>query len=559
MSKHYLLQKTNGKLIKKTVKDWAREEQNKLKFLKYSFEKPYTTATTPTSEEVDTQLQREGCKREMFNGDYYCFNPIEISENDLFAGNYKNENVTNVKKNTNARTDKLDVEREKSSVSVSGTTGFDLIENIKLFVENNSVPLFKTIPNNPLIAVFDESGFFLSSAAQAEYDLIKDEPHLYIAFTKDDNRSTYIGKSFQKGGRWKRSHAYHLGTLAHHLNNTIRYDDQNHIHWIDAWMNTDSIKRSRNINTIDLKSEVYVAFIPFFIYSERHFHDLTKEEIRAINHRVESLLIQNFLNMNIGLLNTQGNNNINRINKSNDLPTNKSVEAPIEKLDWEKIKDKNKKKLLIIACSDSKATGGWDIPIPEKYYFNNPDIYNNLINDRLDRVAQYRDLITTAPNYFIKDRVGRGEVAADYFSEQLIKPLYLPAIERYTGRNFYKQSLFNLYIQKHKESNLHILIVSGFYGLLEFRDYIIDYHLEISRKPLWTRNNNTSIREAVNKYLQENEITDEMVFYSLSTDYRRALKPIPQWTNLFITKDWDRSANNANSARFLEEKFLPYL
>ncbi len=53
MSKHYLLQKQKGIIIKKTVKDWAREPQNQKKFPKYSFQRPYNTDTTPTSEEID--------------------------------------------------------------------------------------------------------------------------------------------------------------------------------------------------------------------------------------------------------------------------------------------------------------------------------------------------------------------------------------------------------------------------------------------------------------------------------------------------------------------------
>jgi len=94
MSKHYLLQKQNGKLIKTTVKDWARENQEK--FPKFSFEKPYTTVTTPTSEEIDAQLQREGCIREIFNGDYYCYNPKVINGNDLVGSKYMNEGITEV-------------------------------------------------------------------------------------------------------------------------------------------------------------------------------------------------------------------------------------------------------------------------------------------------------------------------------------------------------------------------------------------------------------------------------------------------------------------------------
>ncbi|MEI6754720.1 MAG: hypothetical protein WCK78_16330 [Paludibacter sp.] len=184
--------------------------------------------------------------------------------------------------------------------------GFNLVENIKQYLENNSVVLFKTIPNNPLNAVFDEKGFFLSSEAQTKYNSIKNEPHLYIAFIRDTLGTTYIGKSNQKGGRWKRSHAYHLGTLARHINNTIRCDDQNHNHWIDAWMNRNEIQINEFFNIIHLRSEVLIAFIPFSLYSERCFLNLTKEEIKEINHTTESLLIQNFFNSNVGLLNIQG-------------------------------------------------------------------------------------------------------------------------------------------------------------------------------------------------------------------------------------------------------------
>ena len=89
---------------------------------------------------------------------------------------------------------------------------FNPIENIKQHIENNSVALFMSIPSDSLQAIFDESGFFLSKEAQANYEVIKNEPHLYIAYIPNINGTTYIGKSFQKNGRWKRSHAYHLGT-----------------------------------------------------------------------------------------------------------------------------------------------------------------------------------------------------------------------------------------------------------------------------------------------------------------------------------------------------------
>lgn len=184
------------------------------------------------------------------------------------------------------------------------------IQNVKLYLSKFSKPLFKTLPDNNLKACFDDKGFFLSDFAQAHYNIIKNEPHLYIAFINDIYGTTYIGKSNQKGGRWKRSHAYHLGTLAHHINNTIRYDDQNHNHWIDAWMNRNEIQINELCKTITLKSEVLVAFIPFNIYSANNFQILTKNEINAINHSTESLLIKHFLNLNVGLLNVQGINNI---------------------------------------------------------------------------------------------------------------------------------------------------------------------------------------------------------------------------------------------------------
>ena len=192
----------------------------------------------------------------------------------------------------------------KSATEISNE--FNPIENIKLYLSKKSCPLFKTLSNNHLTAIFDDKGFVLSNDAQAQYDTIKHEPHLYIAFIHDTFGTTYIGKSNQKGGRWKRSHAYHLGTLAHHLNNSIRYDDQNHSHWIDAWMDITEITRNSIFNSIALKSEVMVVFIPFEIYSGIESSFLTKEEIKSMNHRVEAQLIRDYSIRNVGLLNRQG-------------------------------------------------------------------------------------------------------------------------------------------------------------------------------------------------------------------------------------------------------------
>jgi G:T/U-mismatch repair DNA glycosylase len=90
MNRHYLLQNQNGILIRTTVKNWSRV--NQVKFPNHTFE---NSDTTPTSEQIDTQLQNEGCIREMFNEDWYCYNPNEISENDLITNGYMNDNVNN--------------------------------------------------------------------------------------------------------------------------------------------------------------------------------------------------------------------------------------------------------------------------------------------------------------------------------------------------------------------------------------------------------------------------------------------------------------------------------
>ena len=124
-----------------------------------------------------------------------------------------------------------------------------MMGNIKNFVINKSHILFKS-NENILSIPFDNKGFFLSENAQKVYDQIKDLPHLYVAWTDCVNGFFYIGKSYQPGGRWKRQHAYHLGTLAHHLLGTLRDDDQNHQHWIDSWLDVNTLILGNNNHNI---------------------------------------------------------------------------------------------------------------------------------------------------------------------------------------------------------------------------------------------------------------------------------------------------------------------
>lgn len=178
---------------------------------------------------------------------------------------------------------------------------------IKNYVSGNSTILFKHHHENNHLAFFDNKGFFFTDETQNIYNQIKNQPHLYVAWTNHANGYYYIGKSFQNGGRWKRQHAYHLGTLAHHLLNTIRYDDQNHAHWIEHWMNTATINAiGANNFSISLQNIVCISFIPFEIYSNQNFINLEKSDIRKINTETEYQLIKAYQSDNMTLLNIQG-------------------------------------------------------------------------------------------------------------------------------------------------------------------------------------------------------------------------------------------------------------
>lgn len=179
---------------------------------------------------------------------------------------------------------------------------------VKNYVRENSTLLFKSLQNNNRTVLFDNKGFFLTKETQASYDQIKNQPHLYVAWTTNQNGYYYIGKSYQNGGRWKRQHAYHLGTLAHHFLNTIKKYDQNHAHWIENWMNSNTMANiNENLYSAELKNTVYISFIPFTIYANQNFNQLDRKAIKQINSIKERQLIQSYRNENKILLNIQHN------------------------------------------------------------------------------------------------------------------------------------------------------------------------------------------------------------------------------------------------------------
>ncbi|MBD2752499.1 hypothetical protein [Spirosoma validum] len=183
-----------------------------------------------------------------------------------------------------------------------------MIESIKNYVHSNSVPLFECDSQVPLKAIFDKQGFSFSKEASEKYALVKNRPHLYVAYTDLKERFYYVGKSFQAGGRWKKQHAYHLGTLAHHLLGTIRYDDQNHQHWIKSWMDIETVQTELEPYSIYLKGNVFISFVPFELYSNTALTDpLDKPGMKDINKSIERQLIESYRREGYTLLNVHHN------------------------------------------------------------------------------------------------------------------------------------------------------------------------------------------------------------------------------------------------------------
>jgi cytoplasmic iron level regulating protein YaaA (DUF328/UPF0246 family) len=248
-------------------------------------------------------------------------------------------------------------------------------------------------------------------------------------------------------------------------------------------------------------------------------------------------------------------NKIAKKSKKNKPSINKIEEFSkiIEKYNLDKLKDDNRPKLLIIPCSKSKSPGG----------INTFSSIFNLNPNRTNSIIQYNNERIINPNYFINEnRIGVNIVDVNYFNAAFNNILCKKAIDRYDsgGSIFYSTyNLKNLYLQKINNNKLHVLIISGLYGLLKYDDYIPDYHFEMKRNTIWTNQNDFSIRNEVNNYIVNNNIPEENVFYSLSKTgkYREALKPNHLWKSLWIN-NYGNGANK-NSAEFIAQEFLTRL
>lgn len=159
----------------------------------------------------------------------------------------------------------------------------------------NPVPLFLALKDDPLVALFDDKGFFFSMEAEKSYQKIKSKPHIYMA-RFESNDATYIGISNQQGGRWKRSHAYHLGGLAHEILETTRYDDQNHSYWVKSWFEIENFQKIRidSKYRIRMKKEVFISF--YVPEPPATKNDLDKAESRLVSlARCKGLNVLNIL------------------------------------------------------------------------------------------------------------------------------------------------------------------------------------------------------------------------------------------------------------------------
>lgn len=231
----------------------------------------------------------------------------------------------------------------------------------------------------------------------------------------------------------------------------------------------------------------------------------------------------------------------------------KKINHIFKKIDFEVMN--GKPKLLIIPCSDKKRASGTHFY--ERNYFNSEE-YKYLIAARELRKYHYKELVNSNPEKFIKlkDVSGNGvvlRVDRNYFIDLIDNNnFFMQAFERDNGE-FYSNELRNLYFEKNIKCKLHILIVSGLYGILEFRDEITDYHLKINEGiNLW----GNLLNDTINQYIIENNIEHNNVFYALSNEYLKKINQNDLWNNLWINNIGNsKQANKVYSAECIL-KFL---
>jgi hypothetical protein len=203
--------------------------------------------------------------------------------------------------------------------------------------------------------------------------------------------------------------------------------------------------------------------------------------------------------------------------------TDMEIEKLLNSLESKNLKVKKTPKLLIIGCCNAKSIQPNNL---QNGNIINYSFGNAIDNSRANRLDFYTAL---AANHF----VNRPNGGQQYYIEALNNECRREALDVYGSNRspFYKPLMKDLYREKINDCNLHLLIVSGLYGIIRHNDYINDYHLEITTGPnIW----GNEINNAVSAYMEVNNIDEDAVFYSLSGNYLPFLNPLPQWNNLWL-------------------------
>lgn len=204
--------------------------------------------------------------------------------------------------------------------------------------------------------------------------------------------------------------------------------------------------------------------------------------------------------------------------------------------------------LLILGCSDSKSAGGEAL---QNNYFETDCI---TIKRQLT-LNNYNESIENNPTEFNKKR-NRIPVDANYFAN--CQNLYMEALDRYcTNRSiFYKPDQIELYRQKIAEGRLHILIISGLYGVIKWNDRIIDYHFEFNPNSSYY-SEDLCILQNIEEYIRNNGIENENVFYCLNKKYVQLVQNNNQNWNLIEKEENDKWGHTA--ANIIRDSFLAIL
>lgn len=162
----------------------------------------------------------------------------------------------------------------------------------------------------------------------------------------------------------------------------------------------------------------------------------------------------------------------------------------------------NKKILILFPCSG------------EKQYF--------VAQETFDKTQEKSviDLIRNTKMYLLNGRKGMSSYI-DVTSQLIV------ALDRYNGSLYkadnFKESVKTTYLMK----DVHILIMSGAYGILVPSERIHYYERPMNAR-YWKQNR---LPDVIEEYIEKNKITHVYGFFSLTTDYMKIMKSI-NWQKL---------------------------